>query len=175
MSEYTDRVIGEPIDGIQEYDNPMPRWWLNLFYFTIAFAVVYCVMYPSFWFWGGTTGWTQTGQYDAQMQQAGEIYKSAGPESIDLAACATEPDLVAAGKEIFKLRCVPCHGENAEGKIGPSLVDDEWKFGGTSEDVVASISGGRPGGMPPWQKVLGTQGIKEVGAYVWTLSEHKQE
>ncbi len=171
MSKGIDQIIGEPIDGIEEYDNPMPRWWLKLFYFTIAFAVVYVILYPSLWCWNGITGWSSAAQYEQQMAAAKKLYKRAvQEEAIDLAKAAEDPEVVAAGKEIFKLRCVPCHGPDAKGKIGPDLTDSEWKYGGTSADIVKTISDGRPGGMPTWKKILGKDGIRKVGAYVWSLS-----
>lgn len=156
------------IDGIEEYDNPLPRWWLGLFYFTIAFAVVYSVMYPSFWFWPGTTRWTEAKQWEEAIANA-PTPVSTPPPVVDLAKMAADPSIVATGQQMFKTYCVVCHGENAEGKVGPPLVPHHWRYGGDSESILTTIRGGRPGGMPVWSKALSEDKIEIVAAYVFSL------
>jgi cbb3-type cytochrome c oxidase subunit III len=77
---------------------------------------------------------------------------------------------VKQGASIFKKKCMNCHGENAQGGICPNLVDDEWKYGGTDDDIYKSISEGRPGGMPNWNETLGEEKIKSVIAYIRNLN-----
>jgi cbb3-type cytochrome c oxidase subunit III len=76
---------------------------------------------------------------------------------------------LSQGAEIFQDKCAQCHGKDAKGGICPNLTDDEWIFGGTDEDIFKSISGGRPGGMPNWDKVLGEKKIRSVIAYIRSL------
>jgi len=80
---------------------------------------------------------------------------------------------VAQGAEIFQDKCLQCHGEKAKGGICPNLTDDEWIYGGTDEDIYKSISGGRPGGMPNWDKTLGEEKIRSVIAYIRSLHVNK--
>jgi cytochrome c oxidase cbb3-type subunit 3 len=157
------------VDGIQEYDNPLPRWWLYGFYASIAFAIAYAVMYPSLWFWHGTTKWSSAAQYEQIMQNAPKPSVAAAPH-VDLEKLAADQATVAAGREIFKTYCVACHGENAEGKIGPPLVPHRWRYGGKPDEILTTIRGGRPGGMPTWGKVLPEEKIETVAAYVFSLS-----
>lgn len=157
-------------DGIEEYDNPLPRWWVQGFLLSILFALVYCILFPSTWFWDGLLGWSSQKRYEAQVASAPQVRASPGAAlTVDL----SDPALVAAGKGIFAVRCAVCHGPRGEGKIGPSLVSGPWKYGGKPADVLATISGGRPGGMPPWGKVLSSQEIQQVAAYVLVLGKGK--
>lgn len=166
MDEVRDHVF----DGIEEYDNPLPRWWLFLFYFTIAFAIGYAFVYPTTWFTGGTAGWTQVAQYEAQMAEAAKMWPQQATGKVDLTAYLQDPQKLSAGQKVFTTRCVVCHGANGEGKIGPSLRDAVWKYGGDPTTVVETITKGRPGGMPPWGKILSAEDIKTVASYVLSLS-----
>ena len=165
MAELKEHVV----DGIEEYDNPLPRWWLYGFYLSILFAVGYAIAYPSLWFWGGTRSWTSANQYDAIMAAVPKAQLA----KVDLVALAGNPAVVEEGKTIFKTYCVACHGDNAEGKIGPPLVPHKWRYGGEPENILTTIRGGRPGGMPVWGKVLPDEKIQKVAAYVYTLSYGK--
>lgn len=165
------------VDGIEEYDNPLPRWWLYLFYLTIAFAGVYCVVYPSTWFWGGTQGWSSSGQYEAAMAEAGKAAPARTATTVspeEVARMAHDPAALAAGKAVFAKNCAVCHGEKAEGKIGPSLVDGTWLYGSEPSDLLETITNGRPKGMPKWGKLLKPEEIQSVAAFVYSLrgSEH---
>lgn len=164
------KIREHSFDGIEEYDNPLPRWWVQGFLLSILFALIYCILYPSTWFWDGLLGWSSQRQYEEQMASAPRAGPSPGAvPALDL----SDPALAAAGKSIFAVRCAVCHGPNGEGKIGPSLVSGAWRYGGRPADVLATISGGRPGGMPPWGKVLSPQEIQQVAAYVLVLGKGK--
>ena len=157
-------------DGIEEYDNPLPRWWLYLFYFTIAFSVVYAVVYPTTWFYEGTGGWSSAKQYEDQMAEALKSFPAlAGAGAGDPRTLLGDPAALAAGKETYGKFCAACHGKDGEGRVGPSFQDTVWKFG--AENVVESIGKGRPGGMPPWGKALKPDQLLQVSAYVLSLSQ----
>jgi len=165
-------------DGdITEYNKPMPRWWINLFYITIVFAVGYL-----FWFggWGTYPGygrWSSQNEHqldkareDAKLEETFAPYKG---QSIDV--IARDPGALQLGRAIFNNTCATCHGSSAQGAIGyPNLSDDIWHWGGSPDRVLETVLEGREGVMPEWGKVLtgmgGPNGVDYVVAYVRTLS-----
>lgn len=162
--------IGHSIDGIEEYDNPIPAWLMWLLYVTIAFAIAYWVLYPGFW--KGATGWSQAGMYEGEVKEASVRYASAGGGA-DLSAVINDPSAIAKGQEIFAQNCMPCHGADATGGIGPNLTDNTWLYGGTPEEVVHTITNGTEKGMPTWKSQLGPRKIADVASYVLSLGRAK--
>ncbi len=147
-------------DGIEEYDNPMPNWWLGLFYFTIVWALVYGVHYHF------VARRSQPARLAAEMAEADKRW----PQEAAAQAAATV-DLsdanVAAGEAIYKANCVACHGAELTGGIGPSLVDTTWIHGGTPEQIQHTITVGVPEkGMLTWGPILGPEKVAQVAAYV---------
>ncbi len=170
-------------DGIEEYDNPLPGWWLTMFYGTIVWALIYWVLMPSFWFWDGSMKWSQNKRYDNEVKVAAEqTAKLASTQATagGLQAMLADPKALEAGKAIFTQNCAACHGANAEGGIGPSLSHPPyWAYGkGSAEDIefiITKGTNGTPGlnpeakgGMPAWSQ-LGTTKIQQVTAYVHSL------
>ena len=165
-------------DGnLTEYNKPMPRWWVNLFYITIVFAIVYLVWYPGLGAFAGVAKWTSAREQaadkardDAKLEQTFAPYAG---KSIDV--IARDPKAVALGRSIFNNTCATCHGSTAQGAVGyPNLTDQIWHWGGTPDDVLHSVLEGREGVMPEWGKVLtgmgGDNAVDYVVAYVRTLS-----
>lgn len=168
-------LLDHEYDGIQEYDNPIPGWLAQLFFGTIIFGIGYAIYYPSFWFYDGMSTWSSSGQYEKQVEREEARYAPLQAEAEKKALAALESltsdqATLEAGKQVFGLRCTPCHGANAEGKIGPSLVDAEWLYGGDAKSVLTSIREGRPKGMPPWKMELKKEEIQQVTAFVLSLS-----
>jgi len=168
----TGDVTGHVWDGdLQEYNNPLPRWWLWMFYATLIFGIAYYVIYPGLW--AGIGGWTKEGQYEKEMQAAEEKY---GPifaqyASVAVPELANNEDAVGMGKRLFLTYCMQCHGSDAHGSKGyPNLADGDWLWGGSPDQIKASITNGRNGVMPPHEAILGEQGIDEVANYVLSLS-----
>jgi len=164
VSKITDEILGhaDENDGIEEYDNPLPDWWLGLFIVTIVWAGVYVV---NFHFLSDDS---QEKRYAAEMAAAAERWpqKTAETGAVELTA-----ENIAAGKEIFTVNCVACHGANLEGGIGPNLTDDEWIHGGNLEDIVRTITEGVPEkGMLTWGPILGPEKVAKVSAYVYSKS-----
>jgi cytochrome c oxidase cbb3-type subunit 3 len=159
-------------DGdLRERNNPMPRWWLILFYLTIVFGVLYFALYPSVW--RGLLRWTEVRQYNAEMQSAqrqyGPVYAAFRGQSIE--DLARNPKALALGRSLFANNCINCHGSDARGGPGfPDLTDNDWLYGGEPKDIVHSITSGREGNMPALGAALGEQGTDEVIAYVLSLS-----
>ncbi|WP_068636177.1 cytochrome-c oxidase, cbb3-type subunit III [Thauera butanivorans] len=158
-------------ETIAEYNNPLPRWWMYLFWLTIIFAVTYLAIYPGFGDVNQHRG--QWAQYDAEMAKAEERY---GPifakyREMDVMAVAADPEANAMGKRLFLTYCAQCHGSAAQGNKGfPNLTDDEWQWGGDPEAIKATITGGRMGIMTPFGPILGGEGVKDVANYVRSLS-----
>jgi len=160
-------------EDLGEYNNPLPRWWMWLFWITIVFGLVYLALYPGLGSYAGLFKWTQTGQLAQETarheQQFGPIYE--GYAKTDLAALARDPGALAIGQKLFLNNCAQCHASDAGGSRGfPSLTDIEWLWGDTPEAIKTSIAEGRLGVMPPWGRVLGEQGVKDAAHYVMSLS-----
>ena len=177
-SDTTDQTVGHVYDGIEEYDNPLPRWWFMLFVGTILFAVGYLVLYPGMGNWKGILpgydgGWTSTKQYDREIVKADEKY---GPIFAKYAAMSIEDvakdeDALKMGGRLFASHCSVCHGSDAKGAHGfPNLTDNDWIWGGEPETIKTSILNGRIAAMPGWEAALGNEGVKNVTGYVRSLS-----
>jgi cytochrome c oxidase cbb3-type subunit III len=167
-SESVDRVIHE-IDGIQEYDNKLPNWWLYTLYGAIVFAVGY-------WYWYENAG---IGQYPAAAYQA-EMDRVAAEQAMaitvgdatpeSLVALTKDPNAVALGKQVFTSTCAACHRADGGGNVGPNLTDEFWLHGSAPEKVYKTIASGVPDkGMPAWQPQLGALKTQAVTAYVLGL------
>jgi len=171
------QTLGHDYDGIQELDMPLPRWWLLLFVGSIAFALVYLVLYPGLGRFPGTLGWTSSGQHAQEVARADAQY---GPLYAALAAQPI-PDLVrdaralTMGQHLFANNCSQCHGADARGGGGfPDLTDDDWLYGGDPDTIKTSILHGRNGVMPPFAPAIGgDEGVALVTAYVLSLSGHR--
>ncbi len=161
MSKDTNELLGhsEDNDGIEEYDNPLPDWWLGLFLFTIVWGFGYWVD------WNFIGQHTQAGIYDAEMVAAAEQWpeqEAPAAGDIDQSAAA-----IAAGEAVFTQNCVACHAADLTGGIGPNLVDAEWIHGGSIEEIRTIIDKGVPEkGMVTWGPILGQEKVSQVAAYV---------
>ena len=149
---------GEECDGIEEYDNALPSWWLGLFYVTVIFGVCYAVYYH---FIGHIS---QKGIYDAEIVAAEVRWPKPALAAVDLS-----PAAVAEGEAFFQTTCVACHGKDLAGGIGPSLIDDTWIHGGSPEEILKTITEGvGTKGMPAWGPVLGGQKVAAAAAFIYT-------
>lgn len=166
-------VFQDVWDGdLQERNNPMPRWWLILFFLTIGFAGVYFTLYPALGSFRGVLGWSKEGQWQREVVTAKQEYAPlyAAFAGRDVAALAQDPKAVALGRSLFATNCINCHGSDARGARGfPNLTDNDWLYGGTPDDLIATITRGRQGMMPALGVALGDQGVDEVVAYVLSL------
>lgn len=167
-------TTGHVWDGdLGEYNNPLPRWWLWLFFISVAFAIVYLVLYPGFGNFGGRLGWTSANQHaeiqrsaEAQAQQVFARFKGKSIEEL-----RADPAAHSVGRNLFANNCAQCHGADGYGNTGfPNLADRDWLYGGAPEQVEATIAGGRTGVMIAWQDVLGKEGLEDVVSYVLSLS-----
>jgi cytochrome c oxidase cbb3-type subunit 3 len=160
-------------EDLAEYNKPLPKWWLNLFYVTIVFSLGYLVFYPGLGGFAGTSGWSSAAQHDADAAAAEAKIAPlfARFAAVPLDQLAQDAEAVALGRSVYANNCAQCHGADARGAKGfPNLTDADWQWGGHADAVLATIQHGRIGVMPPWGAALGDQGVTEVTAYVQSLS-----
>jgi cytochrome c oxidase cbb3-type subunit 3 len=162
-----DQILGHGAesDGIEEYDNPMPNWWVGLFYATIVWAAGYVAYYHFI------AKRSYVKELAAQMAEAEQRW----PRSTQLAKVEMTPAAIAAGEGVFQANCVACHGAALQGGIGPNLVDTTWIHGSTPEEIVATITNGVAAkGMPSWGPILGNEKVGEVAAYIISKGQAPQ-
>lgn len=165
---------GHVWDGdLEEYNNPLPRWWLGLFIGTVLFGAVYLYFFPGLGNFAGAKQWSSAGQYAAQMarQQAVLDQQLATLHGAPLQELAANPAAMSMAKNLFGANCSTCHGSDARGAKGfPNLTDGDWLWGGSADAVHETIANGRHAVMPALGPVLGDEGVNEVAAYVLSLS-----
>lgn len=166
-------------DGdLVELNNPLPSWWVKLFWITMVFAVGYLVLYPGLGSFKGVLGWTSFGEYDAEIQDAKAKYDPVFNQFMGqpVEQVATSNEARDMGQRLFYTYCAQCHGTDAQGNKGfPNLTDHDWLFGGDAASIKTSIANGRAGVMPALGAALGVEGTKQVANYVLSLSGSKHD
>lgn len=163
-------LMDHSYDGIHELDNPTPPWFMFLFYSTIAFALIYGVVYH-----GMGNGKIMENEYAAQVKEAEaqrEAYLKKFASSINEnnVKLVTEAAGIADGKKVYDANCVACHGSRGEGKVGPNLTDAYWLHGSGIKKVFRTITEGVPEkGMIAWKKQLNPLQIQQVSSYIISL------
>ncbi|MAM86745.1 MAG: cytochrome-c oxidase, cbb3-type subunit III [unclassified Hahellaceae] len=176
FKDSTEETTGHSFDGIEEYDNPMPMWWLKLFWLTIIFGIIYLIIYPGLGSYKGVAGWTSHGQWADEVSAADQRF---APLYAELAAQDPEQlmkdeEALGIGQRLFANNCAVCHGSGGRGNVGfPDLTDNEWLYGGSHEKILETLLNGRQALMPAWQDVLGSAGVTQVAHYVRGLSGQK--
>lgn len=171
MSDETKNHINDPLtdhdyDGIREYDNPLPTWWLWTFFLTIIFAFIYFVHYQ---FGGGATLQDELVVAMANLEKAAAQHAPAITETEDqLAEAMKAPQMMELGATAYTGKCAACHGPELGGLIGPNLTDKFWINGkGTRLDIAHLIRKGVPEkGMPPWETLLSREEVYGLTAYI---------
>lgn len=191
-----DQTTGHEVDGLKEYNNPLPKWWTYMFFATLIWSVFYLAAYPGLGNYKGFLGWTSSNQgiksleesrqavelaraegrhvqLDVENAKADEVY---GPvfqafAKRDVLDLAYDAEALKIGQRLFLQNCALCHGSDARGQRGfPNLTDNDWLYGGTPDKIKETLLYGRKAAMPGWEAALGDQGIKEMTAYVLQLS-----
>ena len=183
-------VIDHTWDGdLKEMNNPMPGWWLSLFYLMIAFAIAYLFLYPGVY--KGSKGWTQLTQYQQESRRvdarSAEYFRHYAGKSVE--DLAKDTDALAIGRRIFLQNCAVCHATDAGGTPGnyPNLTDKDWIWGGTPENIINTITNGHTGAMPAGGALISVtpgqapsaedqQKLEDVSNYILALGgyEHDQ-
>jgi cytochrome c oxidase cbb3-type subunit 3 len=165
-------------EDLEEYNNPLPKWWLNMFYITLIFGVVYLALYPGLGSYKGMLGWTELSQYEAEMAQAEEVYGPIFAKFLEqpLEQVAQDDEALRMGERLFVTYCATCHGSDARGARGfPNLRDGEWLYGNDAATIKQTIAQGRSGVMPPWGAALGDLGVAQMAEYVVSLSGREHD
>jgi cytochrome c oxidase cbb3-type subunit 3 len=197
LQSQTVQTTGHAWDGdLQEYNNPLPAWWVYTFYATVIFSIVYWVIYPSWpigkdWIGGAskityvnsegqtkTHSWNTRALYLEDMNQAAAAQKPYFDKvaAMSYAQIAKDPEMngfiLSAGKALFADNCAPCHQAGGQGVISffPNLTDDDWLYGGSYEAIHATLMGGRRGYMPAFSEVLSGEQVDQLANYVAKLS-----
>ncbi|MCL7928446.1 cytochrome-c oxidase, cbb3-type subunit III [Halomonas llamarensis] len=178
-SEGNVETTGHAADEIEEYDNPLPKWWFQLFVGTVIFSIGYLVLYPGLGNFEGVLGWSQEKQWEEEVAQAEERFAPifAQYQEVPIPDLAKDGEAMQVAERIYLNNCAVCHGSNAQGGYGfPNLTDDDWLYGGEPENIMATLNNGRNGLMPSWQQ-LGENNIENLTQYVLSLSslEHDKD
>ena len=162
-----DELRNKNYDGIQEYDNDLPGWWLGIFWVTIIFSIVYPFIYDF--------GPGKFASETVEAEVAEVRSKASGPNSVQanegsLLKLTSDSTALAMGKDIFATKCAACHSPQGQGLIGPNLTDDFWIHGGGLPDIQRVVTEGvLEKGMIAWRGQLTPDQINAVSAYIWTL------
>ena len=163
---------------LREYDKPLPRWWINLFYITIVFAVGYLLWFPGAGSFAGFGKWSSAGAHDADRAAAearlAETFKPYEGKSIEV--LASDANALKLGQSVFSNNCATCHGSLAQGAIGyPNLTDTIWQWGGSADEILQTVLHGRSAQMPAWAETLKSMGgdsaVDDVVTYVLSLTD----
>jgi cytochrome c oxidase cbb3-type subunit 3 len=170
MSVENDKLlIDHNYDGIQEYDNPLPRWWVVLFWVTIVLTPVYLLYYHA---GPGKLAIDQYNDdmiayYDMQAQQIAAMGEITESTFVDL---QSNESMMAGAAQLFVSKCAQCHGPDGQGGIGPNLTDDYWLHGGQMTDIYHTVTEGVVSkGMLAWKNQLSLAEILSVASYVGSL------
>jgi cytochrome c oxidase cbb3-type subunit 3 len=168
-------TTGHVWDGdLSEYNKPLPKWWINLFWLTIVFGVAYLAWYPGMGHFAGAGGWSSRGQLEAEQAEAEKKLAASFQrfEGQPIDVIAKDGFALETGRRIYANNCAMCHGSDARGAKGyPNLTDSTWLWGSSADAVLASVLEGRQAAMPALGGVLGSeQAITEAAVYVQSLS-----
>ncbi|MDF1763406.1 MAG: cytochrome-c oxidase, cbb3-type subunit III, partial [Oleibacter sp.] len=179
--EETQETTGHEYDGIEELDNPLPKWWTYMFIGTIIFGFGYLGIYGLGKFNGiGTVTvdgqevtWSSHNQWKSEVQafdaKVAPLY--AGYLATPIADLSTNEDALQTGERLYRSNCSVCHGNQAMGALGfPNLTDNDWLYGGTPDKIKETLLYGRQAAMPAWQTALGDEGVANMAQYVRSLS-----
>lgn len=173
LEKEKDIDMGHEYDGIRELDNHLPPWWKWLFYGTIAWSVVYIVIYH---FSGSLP--LQSQEYDEEVAQAEKqvrLFQARQPQAtidINTLTFTNDAEIIAKGKAVFMdNNCGSCHRNDGGGNaIGPNLVDEYWIHGGELKDIYTTVKGGAiDKGMPAWGKLLSPKDVRDVTFYIMSI------
>ena len=159
-------------DTLEEYNNPMPKWWSWMFVITVVFGLVYLALFPGLGSFPGLLGWSSVGQYKIERARMDEAVQPLFQkyEAMPIPAVAADKQAMEMGKRLYLTYCMQCHGADARGAKGfPNLTDGDWLYGGEPDQLKQTIADGRMGVMPPHAQ-LGADTIKDLANYVRSLS-----
>lgn len=178
-NDTTDQTTGHAYDGIEELDNPLPKWWYWMFLGTIIFGFVYIAIY-GVGNWKGFGDWSSHGQWEKEVaafnEKTAPYFAEMNAKSVE--ELSKDPAALETGKRLFQSNCAVCHGSTAEGALGfPNLTDNDWLYGGSGDAIKTTILAGRNGAMPArglMPTMTDTQ-VSDITAFLLSKSERVAE
>lgn len=171
-------TMGHEFDGIEEYDNPLPAWWFWKFILLVVFSVGYLIYYPGLGNWKGIGDWTSEKELRAEEKAFEQKYAPyfAQFSSIAVEELANNQEAMQIGRRLFSTNCSVCHGTSAAGSQGfPNLTDNAWLWGGSGEQIKATIANGRVAQMPAHEATYQEEQIWDLISYVMHLNKVEQD
>ena len=170
-----DDLVGHKWDGdLEEWNNPAPKWWLYLYFITIAWGIGFLIAMPGLGNFQGMLGWSSASQYEAEMQYAAATYEPIYEKfaAMDFADLTRDEEALSLGRSLYASYCTTCHGSDARGAPGfPNLTDDDRQWGSGEHNIVTTITNGRMAVMTPWGQILGSdEAVSNMAKYVRSLS-----
>jgi cytochrome c oxidase, cbb3-type, subunit III len=176
--EPENKTTGHIYDGIEEYDNPLPRWWFLMFVGTLVYGAIYLAFYPGLGSYKGIKEWTSRGELKMDQDKAqADLAKSFGVYAqMPIEELIHDGRAMKMGVRLFSNNCAVCHGADGGGNFGfPNLIDNDWLYGGKPEDIMHSIKEGRKGEMPAWGPIIGEPNVVSVAEYVLKVSGQEHD
>lgn len=169
------KVRDHSFDGIQEFDNRLPNWWLWTLYGSIVFGIGYWILFHTL-----AVMPHPTERYEADMKAAEEARleraSAGGVSNESLELMASMPEQVAEGNKHFQTYCVVCHLDQGQGLVGPNLTDQYWLHGGAPMDILKTLTDGVPAkGMAAWGGQLGPRRVEQLTAFVLSIRNTEVE
>ena len=169
---HQDTVMEHEFDGIQEFDNRLPNWWMWIMWGSMIFALCYWIFFHTL-----GVGTLPRERFAREMQVAQEAQLAralaAGIDNQFFVMMAESPDKVAEGREVFVKHCVSCHLDDGRGSVGPNLTDQYWVHGCEPMQILKILNEGVAAkGMPAWQNQLGPTRVHAVLSYVLTIKDN---
>ena len=164
-----EKTTGHVYDGIEEYDNPLPAWWLYMFVISMVFAIGYLVIFPGLGNFKGVIGWTQVGQWEKENEKLDAKFDVLLKKyaAMPVEELAKDEKARRSGQRLFASYCATCHGSDAGGNTGfPNLRDQDWLYGGSPDRIAETITKGRKGAMPAWKGIMTDQQINDVATWL---------
>lgn len=167
---------GEPVwdNDLREGSNAPPFWWFWMILAALVFSLVYLMLYPGLGSYKGLLNWSQGKRIVESYHTYDESYLDirADIAAANLAEIQNDLDLMDAAERIFKRECSACHGPDGRGQAAlfPNLVDIDWQWGSSAEQIEQTIRGGRIANMLAWQSILGDENVNQVADYVSDLA-----
>ena len=171
MAEYKDELLDHNVDGITEYDNPLPGWLMAILWAAIGFAAAYIMFYALAF---GPSDYSAKYRHEiveakAELQAYYDANPLVPPSAKELLAGTLDPKVVELGRTRFAKTCAACHGDQAQGLIGPNLTDDRWLHGGAVTQIFSTLVKGVPAkGMPPWGRAMPPQELAALVSFIRT-------
>ncbi len=166
-------TTGHEWDGLTELNNPMPRWWLWLFYISIVFGLIYLLLYPGLGRYEGLLGWSQYSAWEEEVESMEERTAPLFAEFAErpIPELARNDEAMQTGRRLFGNNCAVCHGADGGGRTGfPNIANNYWQWGGEPEEIYVSILNGRQAMMPGFGGAMDDDAVEATAAYVFHLS-----